>query len=250
MRFLPRVLLLVAALPALARCNRDECRLSDLSCEGNVLVTCDAAWSDSDAPLVIRRRTCDPGSYCVVDRSGRASTAAFCAIDPKPDPQCLTGRGVFCDAYNEVVTCDGSYRVQLATCDESTTCTVDATSKGCVPKPPPGSVQCGPDQCLEVDTVPGRLTACCPDEGGCGLDVSALGLPPQPCLPKHQPGALDATCPTSVFKGMVNFPGCCRPNGACGAFADQAAIYQLDLGCIDPAELGLTSTAQACSPVN
>jgi hypothetical protein len=101
------------------------------------------------------------------------------------------------------------------------------------------------------------VNPCCTDEDGdgCGIDTTYLAMTGaalgKGCEPKHQPGELDAACPSpdpAMIGSMGSmatldaFPGCCRPNGACGVVLDTVTaagglipIADLGLGCVDAA---------------
>jgi hypothetical protein len=82
----------------------------------------------------------------------------------------------------------------------------------------------------------------------CGLDTALLGalgvMFDATCQPLDQPGTVDPECPGTesvmVDGGItVQFPGCCRPNGQCGYWAEEVSLIpglpglELGLGCVD-----------------
>jgi hypothetical protein len=105
-------------------------------------------------------------------------------------------------------------------------------------------VTCGNTQCVHAGVSSVTFAACCPTgtSDTCGLDSSLLAMYgpsfPDPCLPLHQPGVLDTSCPdrqTMVSGFNLTFPGCCRADtGTCGYNLDSAGgLVTLGLGCVD-----------------
>jgi hypothetical protein len=119
--------------------------------------------------------------------------------------------------------------------------------------------------CMSTATLAGVfLDPCCTDDDAyaCGVDSGFLTLLSVnlggACLPKNQPGELDATCPdsppSSVPYGTLTvdvkpFKGCCRPNNTCGFIVDSvdtnlgAAFAAPGLGCVDSSPFGEPVTA-------
>lgn len=120
------------------------------------------------------------------------------------------------------------------------------------------TIECGGDDCSSIKTQLPTLwiDPCCTTTPAdtCGvssgfltlLGVDLKGL----CLPKNQPGTVDAACPDSPassvpFGGqmvsVVPFKGCCRPNNTCGFVVDDietdlgGAFTSPELGCVDSA---------------
>jgi hypothetical protein len=89
-------------------------------------------------------------------------------------------------------------------------------------------VLCGTARCsnrkatfasIEVDGL-----ACCadPKRSACGIVEFASS-----CVPLHQEGRIDTTCPGLQNTGIGSLQGCCQPGGTCGVFDDS----ELGLGC-------------------
>ena len=119
------------------------------------------------------------------------------------------------------------------------------------------TVQCGDVTCSPAATPLGlTLAACCPvDLDGCGLDLSqaaALAGFSAGCLQVNQPGTEDASCPARSVSlgdaGTVQFPGCCRPNGNCGARVDlSSAAPGVNFGCVSTGVLPDSGPSQRCA---
>jgi hypothetical protein len=104
------------------------------------------------------------------------------------------------------------------------------------------------------------IPACCagPNEDECGLDGSRFeefgAVFEDPCQPLDQPGEEDTECPSSppvpTDFGMLDFPGCCKPEGTCGYLVNDAfGLVTLGLGCVDAAPfLADGGTPTTCTP--
>ena len=92
------------------------------------------------------------------------------------------------------------------------------------------AIACGTARCTSITSVLGTLLPCCPvgEANACGSQVPVV---PGTCLTATR-GVPNARCPELVVAGTT-LPGCCRPNGLCGA-----SIEILGLGCNDPVPLG------------
>jgi hypothetical protein len=95
--------------------------------------------------------------------------------------------------------------------------------------------QCGDAVCPEPVLDPLGERACCLASGACGLRSPAFG---NRCLSTHEPGGVDLTCPERRGPNEDELPGCCTPEGQCGAF-DRSG----DLGCIPPSTGGTGADA-------
>ncbi|HEY2410144.1 MAG TPA: hypothetical protein VGI10_29270 [Polyangiaceae bacterium] len=117
-------------------------------------------------------------------------------------------------------------------------------------------VTCGSMQCLHRGVSTLTFPACCPTgtTDTCGLDSSLLAQYgpsfADPCLPLHEPGVLDTTCPDrTVNAGIsITFPGCCRAaTGTCGYNLDSVmGLVTLDLGCVDSSPFVDGGVPQSC----
>lgn len=114
--------------------------------------------------------------------------------------------------------------------------------------PPEPAGGCGSSSC---DSWRNELLAsCCTSEGTCGWLVS-LQVPSitglyRNCQPFGQEGHIDPACGevaiyfSQAFQKIASFPGCCRPDGRCGA------VIHTSSGCVAREEIdGTTST---CTP--
>lgn len=95
-----------------------------------------------------------------------------------------------------------------------------------------------------------QFPSCCTTDSKCGLDFAAVAGMPL-CLERDAPGNADPTCPAAMAS-MFSLPGCCRPDGTCGALSTL-----VPLGCIssDIASLlpgagggGGNGATQTCTP--
>lgn len=120
----------------------------------------------------------------------------------------------------------------------------------------PSTIQCGGD-CTSARVGLIYVDPCCTGESDdvCGIDTSYLTMTgaalAEGCVAKHQPGELNAACPSpepamvgtmGSMTALDPFPGCCRPNGTCGVAVDTVTaagglvpVAELGLGCIDAA---------------
>jgi hypothetical protein len=94
--------------------------------------------------------------------------------------------------------------------------------------------------------VPGGLggligaMSCCTTSNVCGLSAAGLGI--TECLPLDAPGAEDASCPGVAIAGLIQLPGCCAPDGTCGALDSLVG-----LGCAKIAT-GTNGETVSCTP--
>jgi hypothetical protein len=87
------------------------------------------------------------------------------------------------------------------------------------------------------------IGACCAGNAVCGLDGTRFeeyGVSfDDACQPRDQPGEEDDECPSSTPAvtdfGMLDFPGCCKPEGTCGYLVNDAFnLVEFGLGCVLP----------------
>lgn len=77
-----------------------------------------------------------------------------------------------------------------------------------------------------------QFPACCTADKKCGLDFAMVAGAPL-CVERDAPGGVDPTCPATMVS-MFTLPGCCRPDGTCGALS-----ALVPLGCIGGEIAGL-----------
>jgi hypothetical protein len=122
------------------------------------------------------------------------------------------------------------------------------------------TIECSTSCSSTKTTIALYIDPCCtPEAAGneCGVSsgfLSILGTDLKgACLPKDQPGELDASCATSPSKSVTvgtttvpvnGFPGCCLPNGTCGFQVNEIVaqgfgqITKPNLGCVPSAAFG------------
>jgi hypothetical protein len=66
--------------------------------------------------------------------------------------------------------------------------------------------------------------SCCTESNTCGLTLAALGV--AACFELDAPGTETADCPSAMLGQGFTLPGCCTPDGICGALDEF-----LGLGC-------------------
>lgn len=117
----------------------------------------------------------------------------------------------------------------------------------CAEHDPPCAI-CGGHTCAGAQIAGGAaLAGCCSAIAqGCSLDLSAIGI--AECVSRDQRGAITPSCPGSkpIDLGTghpVALTGCCRPDGACGYWLEQAGDTPLGLGCISVSELAVDPDA-------
>jgi hypothetical protein len=107
---------------------------------------------------------------------------------------------------------------------------------------------CGGERCSpRVVTLLATFEPCCSDDDRCGF-ISPPPTGTGKCVATHNPGAIDPSCP-AIARPYSSFPGCCTPNGTCGAWVNDILGYTLDYGCTvtDPA-YAIPTPATACAP--
>lgn len=104
--------------------------------------------------------------------------------------------------------------------------------------PPEQPLRCGDARCLDPENgaALGEL-GCCLPSSACGFQSRVLS---PLCLPPHEPGNVDLTCPSDALADGTTIQGCCTPAGRCGLY-DRFG----ELGCV-PTELADGAT---CRPV-
>jgi hypothetical protein len=98
-------------------------------------------------------------------------------------------------------------------------------------------LECGTTTCDPIDPMLAAMgvSACCRPDDSCGIKTILTG---EECLQLGAPGGLDLSC--AGLTTPISWPGCCTPEGQCGALASGT------LGCIPNSSLMMVAP-QACT---
>ena len=113
-------------------------------------------------------------------------------------------------------------------------------------EPDSSVVLCGGEPCLAIPFFV-ELPGCCLSDDRCGADPTPIAnyFPKDLCVPRDHPGKISPQCkPAPIatsWGGIYNLPGCCTPEGSCGALMAAAG-----LGCVAREALGFQK--QTCNP--
>jgi hypothetical protein len=157
--------------------------------------------------------------FCEPERVFGECFCAGCSSEPDCDE---------CQTCVDRCLCETEHRLDEAACREQCAYLSDGGDAGQTTDaadspspPPPAPTTCDPAACAP-SPLP-VLTACCDPENRCGF---AFG---ETCIASGQEGTIDAACPAVDLFGFLTLPGCCRPDGSCGALEDQI----FNFGCFD-----------------